>query len=112
MFPHNLHAQLVESGEWALCKAYLFEDTCDFGIHQWWDSMKEWLPTMYPYAIQTLCIPHTPCDGVCSFSKWKNVRSEKQSSMQHGMHKVYVSFGFNDVVNAPQKQYYERKWCL
>ena len=78
MRPHNVHAQLVESGEWALY--------CD--IHQWWDTMKERLPTMYPCAIKTLCIPHTSCDVEHSFSMWKLVRSEKQSSMQHGSHKA------------------------
>ena len=94
--------KLVESGEWALYKASVVSETCDFDIHQWWDttvyfavdfwvvdagfaldlkflaldlgrvirrkvdswwdSMKERLPTMYPCAIQTLCIPHTSCD--------------------------------------------------
>ena len=54
----------------------------------------------YPYAIQTLCIPHTSCDVERSFSMWKNVRSEKQYNMQHALHKAYVSFGFNGVVDA------------
>ena len=101
MVPHNMHAQLVESGEWMLYKASLVvEDTRSFDVHQWWDSMKERLPTMYPYVLQTLCMPHTSCNVGHSFSMWKNVCSEKQCSMQHGLHNVYVSFGFNGVVNA------------
>ena len=62
--------------------------------------MKDRLPTMYPYAIQTLCIPHTSCDVERSFSMWKNVRSKKQYNMTYALHKVYVSFGFNGVVDA------------
>ena len=33
MFPDNVHAQLFESDEWALYKASLVEDPCDFDIH-------------------------------------------------------------------------------
>ena len=51
MFPNTVHAQLVESADWALYKASLVEDTCVFDIHHWWDSIKEWLPTMYPYLL-------------------------------------------------------------
>ena len=74
MFPHNVYARCVESGEWVLHKASLVENNCDFDIHQWWGSMKEQLPTMYPYAIQTLCIPlvmlsiHFPCGRMCARS--------------------------------------------
>ena len=56
---------------------------------------------MHPYAIQTLCIPHTSCDVEHSFSMLKNVRSEKQYSMQRALYMVYVSFGFNGIVDAP-----------
>ena len=83
MLPNNVRAQVVDNGEWALYKACVVPDNGDFDIHQWWDSMKDRLPTMYPYAIQTLCIPHTSCDVERSFSMWKNVRSEKQYNMQH-----------------------------
>ena len=100
MLPNNVQAQVVDNGEWALYKACVVPDNGDFDIHQWWDSMKDRLPTMYPYAIQTLCIPHTSCDVERSFSMWKNVRSEKQHNMQHALHKAYVSFGFNGVVDA------------
>ena len=47
--------------------------------------MKEQLPTMKAYAIQTLCILHASCDVERSFSTRKNVHSEKQYSMQHGL---------------------------
>ena len=85
-------------------QASVVKDTRDFDIHRLWDSMKERLLTMYTYAIQTLCIPHTSCDVERSFSMWKNVRSEKQYSMQRGLHKAYVSFGFNGFVNARQNR--------
>ena len=62
--------------------------------------MKDRLPKMYPYAIQTWCIPHTSCDVERSFSMWKNVRSQKQYNMQHALRKVYVLFGFKGVVDA------------
>ena len=100
MLPNNVQAQVVDNGEWALYKACVAPDNGDFDIHQWRDSMKDRLPTMYPYAIQTLCIPHTSCDVERSFSMWKNVRPEKQYNMQHALHKAYVSFGFNGVVDA------------
>ena len=101
MFPQNVHAQSVESGDWVVYKASPVEDTHIFDIHRWWDSMKERLPTMYAYAIQTLCITHTSCYSQHTFSVWNIVRSEKQYSMQHGLHKANVSFGFNGFVNAP-----------
>ena len=100
MLPNNVQAQVVDNGEWALYKACVVPDNGDFDIHQWWDCMKDRLPTMYPYAIQPLCIPHTLCDVERSFSMWKNVRSEKPNNMQHALHKAYVSFGFNGVVDA------------
>ena len=56
-------------------------------------------PMMYPYAIQTSCIPHTSCD--VEHSVWKNVRFETQFNMQHALHKARVSFGFNGIVDAP-----------
>ena len=100
MFPENVRAQLVESSGWVLYKASVVEDTHDFDIHWWWDSMKDRLPTVYAYAIETLYIVHTSCDVERSFSMGKNVRSEKQYSMNHGLHKAYVSFRFHGVVNA------------
>jgi hypothetical protein len=30
------------------CMFYMVNDSCDLDIHQWWDSMKDCLPTMYP----------------------------------------------------------------
>ena len=74
----HVHAHLVDNGAWALYKASMVSDNGDFDIHQWWDRMKDRLPTMYPYAFQTLCILHTSCDVGLSFSMWKNVRSQKQ----------------------------------
>ena len=70
-----------------------------FHVSENWSQ--ERLPTTYPCVTQTLCIPHTSCDVECSFCMRKNVHCEKQYSMQHGLHKAYVSFGFNGVVNAP-----------
>ena len=71
--------------------------------------MKDRLSTMYPYALQTLCIPHTSCDVERSFSMWKNVRSEKQYNMQDALHKAYVSFGLKSVVDAPQQPHRQRR---
>ena len=85
MFPNNVHAHSVDSGDWdwALYKAYGVPDNCDFDIHQWWDSMKDHLLTMYPYAVKTWCITHTSCDVEHSVSMWKNVHSENRYTMQY-----------------------------
>ena len=77
----------------------MVHDSRDFDIQ--WGSMKERLSTMYPYAVQTLCLLHTSCDVERSFSMWKKVCSEKQYNIQRALRKAHVSFGFNGIVDAP-----------
>ena len=56
MFPNNVHAHVVDIGEWALYKASVVPDNGDFDIHNWWYSRRDRLPTMYPYLLGSLII--------------------------------------------------------
>ena len=101
MLPNNVHAHVVDDGEWALQKASVVPDDGDLDIQHRWDGMKDRLPTMYPYAIRTLCIPDTPCDVERPFSTRKNVGSVKQHNIQHASNKAHVSFGSSGIAVAP-----------